>query len=151
MKKEVLIAIVVGFSLGLVITFGIYRAQKSIRDQRVQDVEQAEELEETEKHQLTVTQPKENEISSDEELTVSGITSKDSVVTVVSQEDEIALLTDEFGNFTAQISLTGGANTVLVTSFDGEGNMAATEFDVVFSTADLDDESEEEQESEAEE
>ena len=144
MKKEVLIAVIVGFSLGLVITFGIYRAQKSIKDRSAeQTTEEAESQPDTTRHQLTITQPEDDSIVAEDEVTVSGITSKNATVAVVSSDDEAAIQADEFGNFSVTVEISSGANTISVVSYDENGNSSATELTVVFSTADLDEEVEE--------
>ena len=65
MKKEVLIAIIVGFSLGLIITFGIYRAQKSLseRAESKNTDQDTTQIEGTANISLSITQPEDGSIT----------------------------------------------------------------------------------------
>jgi hypothetical protein len=146
MKREVLFAIIVGFSLGLVITFGIYRAQKSIQNATQDNNEEQEtEVEIASDHVLTITQPNDGEIVDTDILSVSGVTTAGSLVSVVTNDDQVAVEADEFGNFSAQVEVSAGANEVIVSSFDKAGNQISKTLTVVFSTVDFDDEVESEE------
>ena len=73
MKKEILIAILIGFILGLIITFGIWTANKSLKDNQEEQpprktggvsVLTPEEAEELKKQiSLEITEPTNNSIS----------------------------------------------------------------------------------------
>lgn len=149
MKKEVLLAIIVGFSLGLVITYGIYRAQQSIQNV-VSDNQNQQSDDSSDKmsHVLTVTQPNDGDIVDDDQLTVAGVTTPNALVAVMTRDDQAVVSADKFGNFTSQVEVSAGANELLVSSYDKDGNQASTEIAVVFSTVDLGDETDELEEEE---
>ena len=137
MKKEVLIAIIVGLALGLIITFGIYRAQSSINRQNQPDEE--ESLDETGEaaHQLTVIQPENNGIVDEDIVEVTGLTSKNSLVTLVTADSETVVQADELGNFSGSVELSAGINSLVVTSYSLDGSQVSAQLAVVFTTADL--------------
>jgi hypothetical protein len=137
MKKEVLIAIIVGLALGLIITFGIYRAQSSInRQNQPTETETRDETDET-AHQLTVIQPENNGIVDEDFIEVTGLTSSNSLVTLVTADSETVVQADELGNFSGSVELTAGINSLVVTSYSLDGSQVSAQLAVVFSTADL--------------
>lgn len=140
MRKEVLIAIIIGFGLGLVITFGIWTANKALKQTAPKN--QQEELEKNEAISPTPTQvlplsinsPENNSISNKEKIPVSGKTTPGAVVVVLFQEGETILEADNEGNFSTEISLNGGSNEIKVSSFDKEGNENSQTLSVVYTT-----------------
>ncbi|MFC1653278.1 hypothetical protein ACFL1M_00325 [Patescibacteria group bacterium] len=147
MKKEVLIAIIVGFSLGLVITFGIYRAQKSIKERANRNnTTQETQTEELPEILLSITQPQDGDIFDQDSITIGGITQKESLVTAISSEDHQATQADELGNFSIEFELDTGANDITITSFNQDGTKQEKEMTVVYTTYDFEEASEEEAE-----
>lgn len=140
MRKEVLIAIIIGFALGLVITFGIWTANKALK-------ETAPKKEEvpvptltptpTPTQVLVVSSPEDNSISDKEKIEVSGKTSPKAVVVVLYGEGEKIIEADEEGNFSSEITLTGGANEITISAYDKDGNEVSKSLTVVYSTAEL--------------
>ena len=142
MKKEVFIAITVGFILGLIITFGVYRAQTSLKAQVVEPTptpaqEMTNATPAPSQHSLTITSPEDNDIITQEEIDITGLTSPNSYLTITSTNDEEIFESDDTGNFMSKIKLTGGANLIKVTSINPQGQEASKELTLVFSTADL--------------
>jgi len=147
MKKEVLIAIVIGFILGLLITFGIWAANKSLKElkegtQKPQEV--VLEITPTptptlpeEKISLTITSPEDNSINSQEKIEIVGETTPEAVVTILYQEGEKILEADENGAFSTEITLVGGANEIQITAYNSQGNEARKTLNVVYSTAEI--------------
>lgn len=143
MKKEVLIAIIVGFSLGLIITYGVYRAQKSLTQKAAQD----EIIEETgvslpkndQLNVLSITQPENGTITNQDTIAVGGIAQKNSLVTIISSADEKATQADDLGNFSIDFSLQQGPNHITISTFNQDGIKQEKEIYVVYTTYDLDD------------
>ena len=143
MKKEVLIAIVLGFIIGLIITFGIYRAQKAYRGQLTQD--QMPDLPTPDAqtsssagHQINITSPQDETIYDQEILGISGSTTPLSYVTAVSSQDQAVTQAAQDGTFSLTIELTGGGNIITVTAIDSDGQSASQDLTITYSTADLD-------------
>ena len=146
MKKEILIAIIIGFVLGLVITFGIWTANKSLKEGTTSNQQtgvtengnitpaptQAEE-----KLPLTIISPENNALLNQEKLEIVGKTSPKVVVAISYEEGEKIIEADEEGNFTLEITLVGGSNEINISAFDSQGNEASKTLNIVFSTAEI--------------
>jgi len=142
MRKEVLIAIIIGFGLGLVITFGIWTANKALKENAPTTTAEPEISEETPSPvpavELIITSPEDNTISETETIEVSGQTSAGAIIAIVYPEGEKILEADEKGNFTSEISLVGGDNLIEISAFNRQGDQTKKTITVVYSTAKLD-------------
>jgi len=147
MKKEVLLAIIIGFALGLVITFGVWKANKALKEAAPKQQLPAKQAQEEEKVSsptpapaqlsLAITSPEDNSIINKEKVNISGKTSSEATIVITYEEGEKIIETDENGNFSAEITLVGGANEVTVSAYDEEGNEATKTLNLVYSTAEI--------------
>lgn len=141
MKKEILIAIVIGFALGLVITFGIWTANKSLKTATQKNKVAVAKPTITpsptpsEKISLSIVSPQNNSISDKEKVEIVGQTSPSAVVAILYREGEKIVEADENGDFTTEITLVGGANEIQITAYDKDGNKANKTLNIVYSTA----------------
>jgi len=144
MKKEVLIAIITGFALGLLITFGVWTANRAIKKKPSEEpvISPSPEIvvspqpKESELS-LTIFSPEDNLLSDQEEIEVSGETVPEAVIVIFYQEGEKILETDESGQFKTTITLVGGDNEIEISAYDLEGNEIKKTLTVVYSTADI--------------
>lgn len=141
MKKEVLIAIIVGFSLGLIITFGIYRAQKSLseRAESKNTTEESAQIEGTANISLSITQPEDGSITDEDTITIGGISKKHALITIISSEDHQSTQADELGNFSVEFSLDVGENIISITSFSDDDAKQEKTISVVYSSYEFED------------
>ncbi|OGV89963.1 hypothetical protein A2Z41_02950 [Microgenomates group bacterium RBG_19FT_COMBO_39_10] len=142
MRKEVLIAIIIGFGLGLIITFGIWTANKALKETAPTTTAPAEEKVETKPTpaptlELTIVSPKNNTISDQELIEVSGQTIPQAIVAITYPEGEKLLEADEDGSFSTEISLIGGDNQIKISAFNDEGDEATESLTIVYSTAEI--------------
>lgn len=140
MKKEVLIAIIIGFVLGLIITFGIWTANRALKAPPEEVEEPTPVLSPSPTVSplfLEITAPEDNSISEEEEVELSGKTVPEAVVVVLYLEGEKIIQADEEGNFSTEITLVGGANDVTVTAYDLEGDEASQTLTIIYSTAEI--------------
>ncbi|MBI4035016.1 MAG: hypothetical protein HY381_01305 [Candidatus Chisholmbacteria bacterium] len=135
MKKEVLLAIVIGFSLGLVITFGIYTARKALREKTPPLPTPSPQSQPQPAHTLTITSPENETLHNQETITLSGTTTPGSLVTILTPEAEILVYASEFGQFQSDISLTGGINEITIIALTPDGLKAEQALTLVYSTA----------------
>jgi len=140
MKKEVLIAIITGFALGLLITFGVWTANRALKESAPQK-ESSIEIKETpipsprkQELSLTVLSPEDNSISDQEEIEVSGKAIPEAVIVILYQDGEKILEADKEGNFKTTITLVGGSNEIKISTYDSEGNEVSKTLTVVYST-----------------
>ncbi len=129
MRKEVVIAVLIGLSLGLVITYGFYTAQLS--SQSSQSTKKTE-LEfsvsptpENQDHELfKVTAPEDEIVVTAPELAVTGQAAPNSFV-VISLLDQISTITtDDQGKFATTITLKPGGNILVLQATDESGKIS---------------------------
>lgn len=139
MRKEVVFAIVLGISLGLILAFGVYQANKATNttpkvaqnsNTPTPSVTQAPN-----DSLLNVVNPQDGQIYNQSIATVSGSTRADNMLTVISENDELFVKPNPDGTFEAQISLDSGLNNIQVTAITPQGQKQAVNLKVVYTTA----------------
>lgn len=143
MRKEVLLAILFGFIIGLIITFGVFTANKSLRKEQAESLPQtAEEVETVPTPTLapaaiTVYEPANQELVDQETVQLRGKALTGAVIAIMTEEDEILIEADDQGLFEAEISLIGGVNQVKITAVNEDGQENETELTIIYSTAEI--------------
>ena len=152
MRKEVLVAILLGFGIGLVVTFGIFTARKALTtagsggEQLISpDGEPQTPANQTASptpeidsgHGVTVTSPNSGAVETTEKITLAGTTTPGSTIAITGGETDTVVISDEKGQFSMEITLVGGDNEIIVVSFSPKGEKAETVLTVVYSTAEF--------------
>lgn len=149
MKKEVLLAISIGFILGLIITFGIYTANKSLKSlptsgQIPTSTPPANQPTSTPaptlkpgEFSLTITEPADEALVTQNSLVLKGKTASGAVISVLSETSQTQTTANDSGDFSATISLEGGFNRITVTAYDKDGKTASQSLMVTYTTAQL--------------
>jgi len=115
MKKEVALAIIIGFAIGLVITYGIYTAQKALQSHTVTDSSSKPTTDQTPEQDRTlhIVSPENETVASEKSTTLAGTTSPNSYVVILTTDQEYLTQADENGNFAKEITLEAGANYII--------------------------------------
>lgn len=141
MRKEVIIAIILGFALGLVITFGIWKANKALRREAPEEIPVVEEVvpepTPTPAFTLEIISPEDEGISAEDKITITGKTGPGSVVAVAYEKGEEIVEADSAGNFEVEVDLVSGINEIEITAFSLEGDEASASLNIVYSTAEI--------------
>lgn len=144
MRKEVLIAIVLGFVLGLVITFGLWSANKAMKSK-----EALTQTEETatptlvptptpaQVFSLAILTPEDESVQNKEKVTVSGTTEPEAQVVVIGEKDEKIVTADSKGKFEAEIVLENGTNEITVSAANEAGDEVTKTISVVYTTVEF--------------
>lgn len=141
MKKEVIVAIIVGFSIGLVITFGAYRAQRAYNNAPnityqeqeipqntiVEDIEQTPDLD-----SLVVSSPANESISKVKDITIMGQSSPSSYITAVSSTGESFSQADDTGSFSIDFELDQQVNIITLTSVSNDKDKSQTDLTIFY-------------------
>ena len=109
MKKEVLIAIIIGFTLGLIITFGIHTAQQSLKLKKQLASNQNTHLTPTPAaptQPLTIASPDNGMVFHQANLQVTGTTTPQALISVIATDSYTTAAADFQGNFSAPITFT---------------------------------------------
>ncbi|GIK83488.1 MAG: hypothetical protein BroJett025_01100 [Patescibacteria group bacterium] len=136
MKKEVLIAIFVGLSMGLIITFGVYRVKNTITEKPITELITQTETEATATPTvLALHNPEDGTIQTEKELTVTGTTIANTFIIVFVNDDDYVSTSDESGNFAIKVSLVDAENFIRVHVIDENSSAVVEERLVVVSDA----------------
>ncbi len=146
MRKEVVVAIVLGFLLGLLIVGGFWWTnqrpaspvgQTEEKEQPLSSEEIPVQASEEPLVFVRVNYPEEGAIIETSEVRISGQTVPGAVVVLIYAEGETIVTADDQGDFVGTALLTGGANEVKVVSYDYQGNKDEATLTIVYSTAKL--------------
>jgi len=68
---------------------------------------------------------------------ISAKTSPQATVAILYEEGEAVIEADEQGEFSEEITLSGGANEIMIKVFSEDGQEASQTLNLVFSTAEI--------------
>lgn len=138
MKKEVILAITIGFVLGLVITFGIWVANKSLKQANSTTITPTPTsptvslgtspipTSQVTNNQLTITSPDDESIVAVNTVTLTGKTMPNSSVAILYEDGQTFVTSDAEGKFSVEIPLVGGYNEITATSEDSSQTITVT-------------------------
>lgn len=145
MRKEILLAIIVGIAVGLGLTFGLYLVRQRLDDSStVRTIEESRQgsndstLSQESNQSLVVQQPEADLFVSEAELRVVGRAIPNSYIVILVGTDEFITTADSDGDFSQTIQLTAGGNRVTVVATSPDGMQETVVRSVVFSEANLD-------------
>jgi len=136
MKKEIVIAILIGLSLGLFITYGVYQAKtgistKSDQDQKTLALTPAPNQEFA--GELILNSPEDGLIQTEKTISVSGTTLPSSFIVVFVGNDENITNSDGSGNFSTGVNLDSGVNIITIVVLDENGRSISVKRTVIVS------------------
>lgn len=144
MRKEILFAIGAGLIFGLIIAFGVWRANKDIKETSQTSPTPTADQKTTPKTQtanpvqeemfLTLISPEDMDVYTQNPIIVSGKSRQDSWVTISTEEEDYTLKVNGQGDFSQEVELTPGINQLVVTAFDESGNWKSENLNLVFSS-----------------
>lgn len=137
MRKEVLLAILIGATIGGLVAFGVWRANLSL-NKAVSPSSGPQPATNNSTNStpdgLSVTEPEDGTISSSEKFTIKGSAKQGSTIAILAAVENIIVEAKADGTFEAEVKLEGGVNEIKVTAFDPDGKESTTTLTVVYST-----------------
>ena len=139
MKKEVILAISIGFALGLIITFGIWTANQSLKNlpQPSPTASVAPSPSPVSPTSLVISSPDDESLVAADTVTLSGTTTPKATLLVVSENGEQTATADAAGNFSLDVDLITGFNSIIVYSYATDGQETSKALTITYSTAKL--------------
>jgi len=142
MKKEVFFAVLLGLTLGLIVTYGIYRASQANTQDQLDTItegesEQAGQQEKIDSSSLVVDVPQDESVVNEATLTVSGTTLSNTFVIIYVGETPYITTADEAGAYSVSVELEEGSNIIGVHSLSENGQEVSTERLVTYTTQPL--------------
>lgn len=144
MRKEIVAAIIAGSLLGLVIAFGVWRANLAFSPKKEEENTTPEEQTQPQVD-LVVASPEAGVVLTSSPTKVSGVTKPGNFVAVAGEENDDIVKADEAGAFEAEVKLVGGLNEIVVVSFDKDDGQKSTSVTVAYSTQFSSDKTQEEE------
>jgi len=132
MRKEVLFAILAGLTLGLIIAFGVWRANVALSP-KTPDQSEATPTPKPE-FAITLASPSDLDVFTENPVTLSGITKANAFVAVSAEEEDYLVQADTKGSFEIDIELIGGVNQIVMTAFDDKGSEVTQKLLLVYSS-----------------
>jgi len=142
MRKEILIAIIVGLSIGLLIAFGAYRinTNTTITNSALVKNPNTKSLDDSQATNIanqavtmSLTNIENGAIYSEETATINGIAPANFFIAVSDHFEDHIVQVDTSGSFEQKIKLVKGINQILVVLIDDNTKMAKEEtFTVVY-------------------
>jgi hypothetical protein len=135
MSKELFWAGLIGITFGLIIAFGVWRVNSTLKPSSPTANGTPVPEKPVNEFKITLDKPAQNDVVTEANLIVSGITKPNTVITVSGAETDYATQTDTSGAFSQEVVLISGVNQIKVTAFDPEGNQSVEKILVVYSSA----------------
>ncbi len=149
MRREVILAIAIGFAIGLLIAAGLLLGRKTIREKikilpKQQTIASPAPSEPSPSPispiapiTLTILSPEDESIIGENKVTLKGQTEPEAIISVIYEEGEALGEADKDGNFDFEIPLIGGANKITITAYNPEGEEKSETITAVYTTAEI--------------
>lgn len=142
MKKDVLVAIGVGFILGTVVALAATNLPQIIKTLKVPIVNQPpsptpQVTTAPQNQEFTIDAPADESVAETKTIDISGTTRGGKMILIETATDNTTVNLDDSGRFTGKLNLTEGVNTIYVTLYDDNGNSATKTLNVYYTTEKL--------------
>lgn len=138
MKKEKIIMSFAATLIGLLvagIVFYLYESSSKIAPKATKTISIASPSPSpTQTIFLTIDSPKDEEVFTQKTITISGQTTHDAIVSIISKNSQDIITPSQNGDFSTTININDGQNIIEITAIDESGQSAKVTKTVTFST-----------------
>jgi hypothetical protein len=135
MRKEIIFAILAGITFGLIIAFGVWRANVALRPDGASTTAPEETTADAQTDfGITIAKPQDYQVITAPSTTLTGISKPNIWIVVSVEEEDYVEKTDESGEFAIEIDVIGGVNEIIVTAFDTDGTKSQEKLTLVYSS-----------------
>jgi len=140
MRKEIVIAIIAGITVGLAIAFGAWRANSALKvkqnddNQTTSTTQQQTNTPTQEKLDISLVHLEDYDVFTETPVKITGITKPGSIVVISGENQDYTLESASDGTFEQDVDLTGGVNQILFSVLDKNGEKANKKVTVVYSS-----------------
>jgi len=143
-KKEATVAVVIGLILALVVTGGVIRARTALNSIKLPTKESfsnsknpsSTSEEKSSELYLELTTP-DNSVSTEPVLNLLGKTLPNTYIAILGEKGEYLIVPNELGNFSQDITLVQGVNTIKISVYTEDGTKVEKTLNAVYTTAQL--------------
>lgn len=140
MTKEMVLAIVIGLTVGLLLTYGFYRARVMVSGPATTSTTQTTNTplpSPSAVGTLVLISPEDEVVLTEKTLTIAGTTLANAQVVIFVNNEESLTTADSSGNFSTERQLVSGSNVITVHSIDENGNATTVERTVIVANPEL--------------
>lgn len=143
MKKEILVAIIIGFFIGVITALTVTNLPKLISGIKFQTVTQSptptiSQIQESVINpDINIESPKDESVSDTKSVNISGSTDKNNTVLIESADDQVAEIASDSGRFSTKMNLREGVNTIYLTVYDQSGNSNTKTLNIYYTSEKL--------------
>ena len=144
MKKDILVAICVGFVLGAIAALTVTNLPKIIKEgiktssNKISATPAPLEIKTNiQSIDFSVDSPKDGSVSDNKSIDITGKAKAGQIVLIETENDQKAIDPDSSGNFTTKLNLNEGVNNIYLTIYDEGGNSNSKIISVYYTTEKL--------------
>ena len=140
MRKEIIVVTITGIFLGILVAFGVWRANNALRvnssdnSQGLFSAKLSPSPTPNNGFSLTIAKPEENDVLVEEKTVISGITKPSTLVTISTETEDYVVAADSQGVFELEVELTGGVNQILIDAISDNGEENQRQLNVIYSS-----------------
>jgi hypothetical protein len=138
MRKEVMYAIIAGILFGLVVAFGVWRANATMNGNDITSAQTSptETPKTTNPSQLNISLAKPDSFSvvNENSIGISGLTAPDTWVVVSGESIDYVIKSKQDGTFEQTVDLVPGINNILTTSLNLQGETSTASTLIIYSS-----------------
>lgn len=138
MRKEILYAVFAGAIFGIIIAFGLWRANSALEpDNKTSERVSQDEITPTPASvgfEIALVRPDNHDVITESPTLISGVTSSSTWVSISGEDEDYIVKSDKTGKFEEEVDLVGGVNQIVITAFNEEGGKVEENLLIVFST-----------------
>lgn len=134
MRKEIFFAILAGSILGLIIAFGVWRANVSLSSRSNGNSSASETPSPKPESSITLAAPEDGSVITESTATISGLTKPNSYIVISSEDADYLVKTKADGAFESEVELTAGVNQLIISAFTENGNAISAKLVLVYSS-----------------
>ncbi|KKQ92458.1 MAG: hypothetical protein UT58_C0024G0009 [Microgenomates group bacterium GW2011_GWC1_39_7b] len=133
-RRELIWAAGIGITFGLIIAFGVWRINSSIKPKELNEIQTPQPKTNSE-FKITLNKPEQNDVVTEDLVTVSGITKPLTWITFSGENDDYIIESGTDGVLVQDVKLVPGVNQIKITAFDPEGNQSIEKVVIVYSSS----------------
>jgi len=135
MRKEILFAILAGITFGLIIAFGVWRANIALRPEGANTTEEgtASEIVPAD-FGITIAKPENYQVITSSSTVLTGITKPNVLLVTSTENEDYVVKANGDGEFEVEIDVVGGINEVILTAFDTDGAETEERLTLIYSS-----------------
>ncbi len=141
-KKEITVAVVIGLILAAIVTGGVLRARTALQSiklpsrENVQSTLKARPDSNVRSLFLDLDTP-DNSVTDLPKLVLSGKTLPSTYIAILGEKNEYLIVPTDLGDFSQEISLVKGANTIKINIYQPDGKKLEKTLNAVYTTAEI--------------